>query len=246
MRVAAVAIALMLVVAGCGDGGGGGSQDAVAALVARAQDASDGTESYRMVLEGASDIEGSRFSMHMRGISSPDQTHGRFKGTMALGPGPEKSMEFITVGNAQFVRGAVIGGEIPQGKQWIHVEQQPTPSLSPSQFVEFLSSADEIENVGTEQVHGAPTIHLSGPLDIKKLGKATGPQAQSMVAGMPEGVKFDIDAWIRKSDARLTRMNLVITMPDSRGSMTMSADVLDYDVALDAASAPDPSTVYAP
>jgi hypothetical protein len=241
-----IAAVLLLLASGCGGESGGGAGDEVAALVTRAVDASDDAESYRLAITGSSNVEGSEFDMRMRGISAPDQTRGRFRGTMSLEGGSPKSMEFIAADGAQFVRGAIIGGPVPEGKKWIRVEEAPTQTLTPSQFVEFLSQADGIEKVGTEQIRGDPAVHLRGPLDMQKLGEATSPEAERFLAGMPDGVDVDIDAWIRKTDGRLTRLAMVMTVPNAPGSLRFGADLLDYDVPLDRADAPEPSTVYEP
>jgi hypothetical protein len=247
MRRVALAIALLVLAAGCGeDGGGDDSKDRVAALVARAQKASKAGESYRAALTGDSRLEGNEFEMRMTGVSSADQTRGRFKGRMSLEGSPMQGMEFILDEGREFVRGEILGGELPDGKEWVEVDTGPNvASLSPSEFVEFISKADDVEDVGSEVIRGEPAIHLRGPLDIKKLGEATGPKAEQLTAGLPDDVDFDIEVWIRESDARLTRMKLEMSSED-QGSLEFTADVLGYDVPLDRATAPEPATVYVP
>ena len=242
----ALLLSLLLLVGCGGDGGGGGGGPQ--ARVDAAVKASEGSDSYRMALRMESDFGDQEIEMRGEIVSAADQSRGYFKGEIGLDgqePGP---MEFIQLREEQFVRGEQFMPAIPAGKRWLHLDEPATPTMTPPEFLEFLRDSPDIEEVGSEDVRGEPTLHLRGPLDMKELVRDTSSQAARQFAAIPQAgeLKVTVDVLIAERDDRLRRMAMRMTHPDAPGEMKIDADILEYDVPLDAAQAPPAGEVAEP
>ena len=83
---------------------------------------------------------------------------------------------------------------------------------------------------------------------MKELVRNTSSQAARQFAAIPQAGELDVtvDVWIAERDDRLRRMAMRMTHPDAPGEMRIDADILDYDVPLDAAQAPPGDEVAEP
>lgn len=243
MRRSLLALALLcLMLAGCGGDDGGGGSDAGSGpkgIVAAAAKAAEDTESYRMTTTLDSDLGGQKLKMDGEILAAGDQSRFHFDGTFGQGGAP-KPMEIISVGDDQYIRGEDFEELLPAGKTWLHMTEPATTTMTPPEFLEFLRESPEIEEAGREEVRGQQTVHLRGPLDMKKLVENTSSQAAKQFAQIPQAdeLKVTIDVWIAEEDDQLRRMALAMTHPDAPGEMRIEGDILEYDVSLDKAQAP--------
>lgn len=235
--------ALALLLAGCGgdDGGGGvgGGDGSPKSLVAAAAKKAEDVESYRMDTNLKSDLGGQELTMDGEIVSAGDQSRFHFEGTFGQGGAP-KPMEIISVGDDQYIRGEEFESLLPDGKKWLHMTEPATTTMTPPEFLEFLRESPEITEAGRETIRGQETVHLRGPLDMKKLVENTSSQAAKQFAQIPQAneLKVTIDVWIAEADDQMARMGLRMTHPDAPGAMEIDGDILEYDVPLDKAEAP--------
>ncbi|HEV2061990.1 MAG TPA: hypothetical protein VGR12_03980, partial [Solirubrobacteraceae bacterium] len=208
MRRLLVVLAALPLLAGCGGDGGGGESSSD--LAARAVEATQNADSYRMAMEMASDLGGERMRMEGEGVSAADQSRGRFEMDMAIGEQEPKPVEMITADGQMYMRGAMFDGLIPPGKEWIRLPDDSPSTMTPSEFVDFLRGTGDVEEVGTEQVRGRDAVHLRGPLDMKKLLERTDSPAARQFSQMPQAEELEatIDVWIDEADERVSRMRL--------------------------------------
>ena len=233
IRIPALLVTLsLLLAAGCGDDDGGGSNSSD--LAARAVQATQSADSYRMTLEMDSDLGGEKLFMEGEGVSAADQSRGRYEVDMAIGEQEPQPVEMLNVDGVMYMRGGMFDEVLPDGKEWLRVPDDTPATMTPSEFVEFLLGTDEVEQVGTEQVRGRRAIHLRGPLDMKKLIENTDSAAARQFSEMPqvEEIEATIDVWVDEADERVSRMALEMSHPDAPGTMNIRADMLEYDVSL--------------
>lgn len=238
----ALALPLVLALGACGAGDSPGID--VPALVARTITASGEAESYRVSAKVESDLGGKRVRIEAEGVSAADQSRGRYDGVY-VEDGQRVRMDMIVAEGALYFSGKDFAAALPPEKTWLRMPDDTPRTMTPAEFVEFLREADDVENVGREQIRGVSNIHLRGPLDIGELVEDTSSEAARYFSRLPGADEFDatIDAWISEEDDRITRMALLLTYPDTSGSMSMTADVLKYDVSLEGVEPPDPATI---
>ena len=245
-RLLALLCVPALLLAGCGGddgdgrGGGDGPTGGPAAIVAAAIKKSEDAESYRLKFDVDSDLGGQEFSFKGQGVAAADQSRARFKGSFTQGA-DSFDMEVMSVGEDYYYRGGVFEELKPKDKDWLHVDDPTaTTTMTPAEFVEFLRESPEIEEAGREQVRGEQAIHLSGPVDFKKLAENTSSKAVEQFKRIPqaEEMKMLIDVWVAEKDDRIMRMAIEASHPAAQGKMRMTADILEYDVSLDGVEKP--------
>jgi len=231
--MARLLLALVCILAvGCGSDEGGGGEDPLAALDAAAKktkSAESNRQQFTLEAEGG----GERLSMTGEATMSADSTRGRMtfkaEGSSAI----KGSFEALTVDGVIYMKGD--GIPLPPGKEWLKAQDPPTSTMSPSEFVGFLRDSGDVENEGTEEIRGRQTTHFSGPLDIRKVAEASGSQIVERLNRTPDAEKMDtqIDIWVGE-DGLPARMMLEVEPPDGQeGQMTMTTDVLEYNVDVD-------------
>jgi hypothetical protein len=241
MKLAAAIAALALLVTACGgDEGGGGGTDP-AALLTAAVAKTDETTSTRMKFDmritfGGQDV---RSSGEMRaGIGKT-----RAAGAMDMSiDGRELSADVILLDGASYMRSAEL--DLPAGKSWLRSEdeQLKQQTMSLQQFVDLVRDASGAREVGREDVRGRPTVHITAPLDMAELAERTpdGPVVK-MFEDQPElaeRLQAQVDIWIGEADERIERIKLEMSVEGEPGQITMTADVLEYDVDIDDIEAP--------
>jgi hypothetical protein len=129
---------------------------------------------------------------------------------------------------------------MPKGKPWVHmVDRTVAPStLTPSEFAEFLSEADEVEEVGEARVMDQATTHYRGMIDVEKLGDEVGGETKERIQraiesqNLPEGKKLGlpVEAWISE-DGLPVRLRM--WCGQGKDSFDMTMDVIDYGVPVE-------------
>ena len=117
-----------------------------------------------------------------------------------------------------------------------------TGQNDPSQAFEYLKGAQDVELVGTEQIHGESTQHLSGTLDLQNALDQLPADAQEEVRATMQELEAQIgttsmpfEVWI-DDENRVRRMSYSMeSRPDAPQafSLRMTVDITDYDADLD-------------
>jgi hypothetical protein len=223
---------LALVAGGCGSDDGGGSEedDPLAALDAAAKKtkaAESNRQQFKMEAEGG----GEEVSFTGEATMSADSTRGHMT-FEADGGQLSGSFEAITIDGVIYMKGDQL--PIPEGKEWIKAQDPPTSTMSPSEFVQFLHDSGDVENEGTEEIRGQQTTHYSGPLDIRKIAEAEGSDLIKRLNQQPdaENLNFTVDIWVGE-DGLPARMVAEIEPKQGEGHLTMTSDILEYNVEVD-------------
>ena len=239
-----VVCTLALIAGGCGGGddGGGGEDDPLAALDTAARKtkaAESNRQQFKMEAEGG----GENVSMTGEATMTADGARGRMSFEGDLGD-VDGSFEAIKVGDVLYMKGESL--PVPAGKKWIKAIDPPTSTMSPSEFVQFLHDSGKVENEGTEEIRGQQTTHFSGPLDIREVAEAEGSDLVRRLNQQPdvENMEITVDVWVGENGLP-ARIVAEITPKQGEGRLTMTSDILEYNVEVDA-EAPPPSTVANP
>jgi LppX_LprAFG lipoprotein len=230
----ALSVAVALIAGGCGEEA---VDDNPLAALDNAARKTKAAESFRQEFTMESDFEGAEMSMDGDGTFSADSTRGVMKGSMEL-EGEEMTMEAVTVDGVMYLKSDKI--PLPDGKEWFKTADPPTSTLSPSEFVTFLRGSEGVENVGTEEIRGEQTTHFRGPLDWNRLAQESDSELIQRLQRMPQVKQMDfiVDVWVA-STGLPSRIAMDITAPEqSEGSMTFTAEMLEYNVDVDAEAPP--------
>jgi hypothetical protein len=243
IKRAALVLTTLALIAGCGSESEEGGGDELAALAEAARKSAD-TESYRFDATIDSDVGSETMKLDASGTSAADSSKGTMKGTMDFGDG---AMEFeaIMSDGQMYMASEDLG--LPAGK-WLHTEDQPTQTLSPSEFVAFLRDSGDVELVGTEEVQGEQAQHFRGPLDMKELIDKSGDspfiQQMKQTPGV-EDLDVVVDIWV-PANGLPSRLAVDMKMPGQDGTMKMASEILEYDVPINADPPPDDDVVDSP
>jgi hypothetical protein len=220
-------------------------EQAPAAAIAQAVAKSSTITSTSVVANGTA--AGQAFSMRMVATAKPPL---RARITMTM-PG------FGAV--EQLITGKVIYMKMPQmtqqtGKPWIKIDlSKPNNKLGididqlmeqsqqsdPSDALRMLQAAGDIERIGTETVRGIETTRYEGKVDLRKAMAQLPPeqrkQAQALLneAGAKE---MDVAVWI--DDQGLTRRLKQAYQTKETGAITMTMEVLGYNVPVSVKAPP--------
>ena len=172
-------------------------------------------ESLRQEITMDADFEGEQVSMEAEGSFTADSPNG----TMYM-----KSDDI----------------PLPEGKEWLKTPDAPTSTMEPAEFVRLLRESEGVENVGSEEVRGEPTTRFRGPLDLEKLAEASDNAVLERLKATPEAKEFDIvvDVWVLENGLP-ARIGMKMTGSERvSGEMTMTSDILEYDVPVNAEAPP--------
>jgi hypothetical protein len=223
-------------VAGCGEEEAAVDDNPLAALDSAAKKTTE-VESLRQKITMEADFEGEQMSMEAEGSFTADSQSGTMTARMVTG-GDEIEFEAIAVDGEMYMKGDDF--PIPEGKEWFKTPDPPTSTMEPAEFVRFLRESEGVENVGTEEIRGEQTTHFRGPLDLEKLAEASDAEVLEQIKASPEAKEFDIlvDVWVMENGLP-ARIGMKVTAPDKvSGQMTMTSDILEYDVPVDAKEPP--------
>jgi hypothetical protein len=247
----ALAVPLALLVSGCGGGGGGGSALA-AVLSATSKTTEQDSARFRMTItlagvpgtpgtieipaEGELDLEGNRTHLTMTFPEVPGQTG-------ALG-----EMELISDGTTLYLRADALTEAAQAPTPWLKADLSTlSPELAdlqslssgqndPSQALELLRGAGELEEVGTETIDGTETTHYRGTLDMEKAAEVAPPEAREGVRAAVDQAKqafgtaeVPIEVWVG-SDDLIRRMRFDYPFPPQAGGSKDSRLILQMEL----------------
>jgi hypothetical protein len=246
MRLLLVAAAaLVVVLPACG---GSSSEPAApagpAALLAAAIANADQESSYRSSFRMRSDLGGTLVEVSGTTRSSADST--RMRGPVEYAENGEApiAFELIALDDEAFMRGDVLAGALPPGKEWMRVQDETMAqqSLTPRQFVDLLRDSPDVEEAGRETIRGRPTVLLRGELDMAEVAERIGggPVADALRRSPERADAFHVvvEVWIGEEDEQLERVSLDMRVDGQQGSLHVTGDILERGVSLDDVQAP--------
>jgi hypothetical protein len=226
-----------LVAAGCGESEEAAVEDNPLAALDAAAKRTDDVESLRQTISMESDLDGEKLTMEGEGSFTADAEDGVMTASM-VADGDAIDFELVSVDGTIYMKSDDL--PLPEGKEWFKTPDAPTSTMQPAEFVQFLRESEGVENVGTEEIRGELTTHFRGPLDLMKLAEASDNDVLEQLKQTPEAKDFDIfvDVWVMENDLP-ARIAMNISAPkQTTGEMTMSTDILEYDVPVDAEAPP--------
>jgi hypothetical protein len=210
--------------------------NSLAALDAAAKRTTE-VETLRQKITMDADFEGEEVSMEAEGSFTADSQDGVMTASMVT-DGEKLEFEAIAVDGTMYMKSDAL--PLPEGKEWFKTPDTPTSTMEPAEFVRFLRESEGVENVGSEDIRGEPTTHFQGPLDLEKLAEASDAEILDAIKASPEAKEFDIlvDVWVLENGLP-ARIGMKVTAPEQvGGDMTMTSDILEYDVPVDAEAPP--------
>lgn len=176
-------------------------------------------------------------------------------------------IEMVIDGDTIYMKSSLFSMLGQDDKPWLKVdsaELDKSGALSgssqtdPAAFLEFFESAsDNVEKVGTEEVRGVETTHLTATLDLQKLlADASGDQKAELEAqleglgaaadsfkSIPAEAWVDADGYVRKFKMTFDFSSAAEEVPDlGEVSMSITVELYDFDEPVDI-EVPDPSQV---
>jgi LppX/LprAFG-like lipoprotein len=237
-----ISLVLVALVAGCGGDGGGGAPNPLA-LLDLAVDRTKDVDSVRQSATMESDLGGQKMAIEIEGSATALGEDGEMTMTMETG-GDEFEADVILVDGVFYMKSKAI--PLPAGKEWLKSEDVPASSLDPGELVQHLREAQGVKRVGSEEIRGEPTTHFRGPIDIEKLVDASfGGRMAEQFKQIPNVREFSmtIDVWVLE-DGLPARTAVKLTAPQHiGGSMSMTAEFLEYDVPIDVEAPPDRTVI---
>jgi LppX_LprAFG lipoprotein len=230
----ALPVALALIAGGCGEESVDDNPLAALDTAARKTKAAESFEQQFMM---ESDLEGAVMSMEGEGTFSADSTRGVMTADMEI-EGDKLAFDAIVDEGVMYLKSDDI--PLPDGKEWFKTSDPPANTLSPSEFVSFLRGSEGVENVGTEEIRGEQTTHFRGPLDWERLAQETDSELIRSLENTPQikQMRFIVDVWVA-STGLPSRLAMDVTAPEQAdGSMTVTAEMLEYNVDVDVEAPP--------
>jgi hypothetical protein len=169
-----------------------------------------------------------------------------------LGPSVGEA-SFIFDESALYMRFPAVTRTLPKEKPWVRfdvadfdkeaganlAELAQLAQSDPARALQFLrGAADDVEEVGKENVRGEPTTHLSMTVDLEKVAKqAPGQRANIDRVVELSGVKeVPADVWI-DGEGRVRRMKLVYpemqVRPKQKTDIALTMELFDFGVKVD-------------
>ena len=263
----------LLIASSCADEGSQDvlTGDAAVAAVRAAPDAAAeaGSGRFEMTMtfdtpEGAFDISaaggfaGDQMSMEMdfgESFSAMAEASGE-----QLPPGFDEPMQIVMDGDTGYLRMPMLES-LTGTAGWLSLTPEElgqagssfggTPGATdPSQMLETLRGvSDDIEEVGTEEVRGVETTHLTATVDLRKAFEQLPADQREQLQGqlgdldaaVPVDVWIDGDSLVRRMEMDLSSIVSQVSV-GAAGSATMRIEFFDYgeDVAIEV---PDASEV---
>ncbi|HET6657530.1 MAG TPA: LppX_LprAFG lipoprotein [Gaiellaceae bacterium] len=222
MRSLGILLALVLALAASACGGSSqpaaeqAPQDAIVLAAAKTKDA--GT--YKADTTASSELAGQTFEMSGTGEFDGENQRGQMTMTTSIA-GQDLDMEMVYALPAIYVRyppGLLPG--MPAGKPWVKLDLEKlgreagldlnqlmqVGQSDPSQGLQFLSGASDVQSVGQEDVRGVPTTHYKGTVDLQALAEKNPALKdsvdqliqQSGVTEVPIEVWIDDEGFVRR------------------------------------------------
>jgi hypothetical protein len=186
-------------------------------------------------------LGGASITLESRGLVDFD--HHRASLTTKL-PSGGGDTEVVVDGTTMYPRGAGVGGELGLLTPWVSIDlgrmggltgtdlAQLGSSNEPTSGLELLTGAEEVEEVGHEEVRGAATTHYRATVDLRKAveeaGAVTDPDQFEKFAELLGDGRVDVDVWLDAED-RVRRMRYEQPMPgDEAASATVTVELADF------------------
>ena len=200
------------------------------------------TESSRFTFEmRANTIEDGRFSFDGEGVFTADGLRGELQGVYTgVTPEPYRA-RIVVIGDDAWISSPSFDA-LPRGKRWVHMRDSTgaQKTMTPSEFVEFLRDADDVEEVGPETVRGKVTTRYRGKVDVGELARRTGGETARRFERILGGRDIDlpIEAWVDVA-GQIARIRIDWDVPGPGDqSVELDGDILEYGVRVDAQRPP--------
>jgi hypothetical protein len=251
-----LALVLALLASACGGSEPTAEQVSSDAIVLAASKTNE-AGTYKADITGTMEIAGQ--SIDMSGIGEFDGVHQR--GHMSYGMnlnGQDVDMKTVFAYPVIYMQLPPEAGRLPDGKTWVKMDLEKLGQQAgfdfgqimqagqsdPSQGLDFLRGATDVQAVGNEDVRGVATTHYTGVVDLRSLG-AKYPEMkpsidqlvdQSGISRVPVEVWIDDDGFVRRMKQTLGGNSSGLQM-----NMTMTTDLYDFgtDVSIKEPSADD-------
>ena len=216
------------------------SPDAIVLAASKTKEA--GT--YKADVTATMDIVGQSIDMSGTGAFDGTNQRGHMSYAMNLN-GQDVDMEMVFAYPVVYMELPAESGALPGGKTWIKMDfeklgqqggfdfsqMMQAGQTDPSQGLDFLRGASGVQAVGNEDVHGVPTTHYTGVVDLRSLGtehpemKPSIDQLteQSGISRVPIEVWIDDDGLVRRIKQTLGGNGSGLQM-----NMTMTTDLYDF------------------
>jgi hypothetical protein len=258
-------VALALALTACGGGSPASSGPPAAAgltaaqVLAKAGENTAKAESYsfemQMTATGDTPME---MTGHGRVQADPLAMQMQFTDFSAAGQ-DMSGMEMRFLENVFYMRIPALSGMIGDA-EWLALDTTKLDELTGMGFEDLLAqvqqsdpiaqfktllASEDFTEVGAEEINGAPTTHYTGSLDVSKIADIVELDADMRELMMQSyealGVsKIDYEVWL--DDQFLTR-KMIMTIPGSAGTQTMTMTVSDYNQPVNIEKPPAGDTV---
>lgn len=207
--------------------------------------------------EGVIDFEANRGQLTMQ---LPDMSGAMPDDAPADGEDPMADLpsELVTVFDADVVYTQVATEE---GMRWLRIDVTEmaggaqTGNQDPTAGLELLRGADDVEEVGEEEVRGDATTHYRATLDLER-ARDEAPEEQR--AAMDQAIaqlgsnELPVEVWLDEED-RVRRMRYAIDLAQMeidaagdaalQGTITTTMEFWDFGVEVDVSPPPDEEVV---
>lgn len=231
MRRVLLAMVAALALAACSSSDQGGPSGPLGAL-ADAPDALRDVGTLAFTITGSLDLgEAAGGAFELSGSGVADLHARRSSLTMDLGASvPGGPLQAIQDGTITYLAGGPLGAALPAGVAWVRIDpatfddrlgidlaglSQLDRSTDPTAGLEALRGvADDIEEVGSEDVRGVETTHYRATVSLDRAVAAAPAEALDDLvalreqAGMPE--TYPVDVWV-DADGLVRRLTMALT-----------------------------------
>ncbi|MCP4087404.1 MAG: LppX_LprAFG lipoprotein [Actinomycetia bacterium] len=157
----------------------------------------------------------------------------------------DEPVEVIRIGETSWLKMGLLamlaGGDV----EWIELTSDEftaaeqllpggTGAFDPQDFIAFLNGADDIQELGTEDIRGIETTRYAGTITEEKLADFDVDGALDSV-GATEEIPFEV--WV-DGDGLIRRLLMEVTDTGDGSSMTLDWEMYDFGDAIDIAPPP--------
>jgi hypothetical protein len=229
--------------------------------LAAAATASQKAGAVRVVMHGTQELEGFDEPSRMSGFGVIDPATERMQFVMEMGETPLGdlgTMEIVGDGLVMYMKSSFFNSLGPMPTPWLKMDldaigekmgfdmsalMEAGGGHDPSQMIDFLHGAADVEEVGRATVHGYETTHYRTVVDLRDAAAAAPPEIRDRVASSVDRLielsgesSYPMDVWV--DDANLVRrMKYVMDYTEVDPSlgmppmkMTDTTDFMEYGI----------------
>ena len=259
-RLSALVCAAVLVVgvAGCGDDGSDPLQLVQAAGAATAD---EGTARVEMSMRGPQGDSTELSAIEIEGLVDMDDARGAMSMQLPvdLTGGREVEIEMAFDGTTVFMNFEPMLEQLGVDTEWVSFDMaeltkaaggidiaQLQGNNDPTQALAMLKGvADDVEEVGEEEVRGTDTTHYRATVDLeaalRESGGVTDPEQFERFLDLLGREQVPVDVWI-DDEGRVRRQTYEQPIPGQSQSLTMTIELYDFGTD-DEIELPDPDDV---